>query len=227
MKTTCILLAFLLAALLSIAPVSASNLDRQVLGLYKSSEGQTDKENEILFYLSGPLREMGLSVTYWDIDRGLPDEKIMRRVRAVISWYRGPSMNNPDAYLDFLEDSIDSGRKLVVFDNLGAYQDRKTGEYLQPGRLNLTLAKLGIMYFSDWTGDPELIQIVAKDNAMVEAGSRQDPALSQLFYRYIHHDRSLKVYLSLARKDRGYDPSPVIVSNCNGEIGRASWRERG
>ena len=76
---------------------------KSVLALYKSSEGQTKAENEIYFYLSRPLTEMGLKIVYWDIDRGLPGESVTKYSRAIISWFRGPSMRNAEEYLTFLD----------------------------------------------------------------------------------------------------------------------------
>ena len=108
---------------------------KSVLALYKSSEGQTKSENEIYFYLSRPLTEMGLKIVYWDIDRGLPGESVTKYSRAIISWFRGPSMRNAEEYLTFLDRMFKEGKKVIVIDNLGAYQDRATGDYMQPLRL--------------------------------------------------------------------------------------------
>jgi len=192
------------------------NYENKILALYKSSENQSEKENEIFFYLSQPLSKMGLSVEYWDIDRGLPTAKVMADIRAVVTWFRGPAMQNPETYLDFLDNTIESGRKVIIIDNFGAYQDRKNNQYLNQARLNLTLAKLGIQYFGDWTDNPDLIDIAYKDSAMVEFQGIQDPTESRLFYRYLQHDHNLRIFLSIRRKDRNYDPSPVIVTNKNG-----------
>jgi len=192
------------------------NYENKVLALYKSSENQSEKENEIFFYLSQPLLKMGLSVEYWDIDRGLPTAKIMADIRAVVTWFRGPAMKNPVAYLHFLDNTIESGRKVIIIDNFGAYQDRKNNQYINQARLNLTLAKLGIQYFGDWTDNPDLIDIAYKDSTMVEFQGIQDPAESRLFYRYLQHDHNLRIFLAIERKDRAYDPSPVIVTNKNG-----------
>ena len=192
------------------------NYEDKVLALYKSSENQSEKENEVFFYLSQPLSKMGLSVEYWDIDRGLPTAKVMANIRAVVTWFRGPAMKNPEAYLHFLDNTIESGRKVIIIDNFGAYQDRKNNQYINQARLNLTLAKLGIQYFGDWTDNPDLIDIAYKDSTMVEFQGIQDPAESRLFYRYLQHDHNLRIFLSIRRKDRDYDPSPVIVTNKNG-----------
>ncbi|MBI9098943.1 MAG: DUF2194 domain-containing protein, partial [Spirochaetaceae bacterium] len=189
---------------------------KSVLALYKSSEGQTKEENEIFFYMSRSLEEMGLKVVYWDIDRGIPGESVTRYNRAVISWFRGPSMRNPEDYLQFLETMIAQGKKVLVLDNLGAYQDRETEQYVRPLRLNTTLAKLGIMYQGDWIQDGSVIETAHVDSFMVESQGRQNTEESAFFYHFIASDRNLKTYLSIRRTDREYAPSPIIVTNKNG-----------
>jgi len=199
-----------------VIPAQEVVYQKSVLALYKSSENQTKDENEIFFYMSRTLNEMGLKVVYWDIDRGIPGDSVTRYSRAVISWFRGPSMRNPETYLDFLDDMIGQGKKVLVMDNFGAYQNRQTNEFIRPLRLNTTLAKLGIMYYGDWTQDGSLLEIDYKDSGMVEDQARQDISDSAFFYHFIPSDRELKTYLSIKRKDREYDSSPIIVSNKNG-----------
>ncbi len=203
---------FIISGIFAAGPV----YQKSVLALYKSSEGQTKAENEIYFYLSRPLTEMGLKIVYWDIDRGLPGESVTKYSRAVISWYRGPSMRNPGEYLSFLDRMMEEGKKVIVIDNLGAYQDKVTGEYMQPLRLNSTLARLGIMYHGDWTQDGSLLEISYKDPEMVEFQAKQNVKESEFFYRFISSDREMDTWLAIRRNDRDYAPSPVIVTNRNG-----------
>ena len=73
-------------------------------------------------------------------------------------------MKDPLVYLEFLGSMAASGRKLIVIDNLGAYQDAETGEYVNNHLLNMTLAKLGIIYMGDWTDDPSRLRIASKDS---------------------------------------------------------------
>jgi hypothetical protein len=208
----------LLILFLLISGVSASDpvYQKSVLALYKSSEGQTKTENEVYFYLSGPLKEMGLKIVYWDIDRGVPGKSVTKYTRAVISWFRGPSMRDPAKYLDFLDTMMEEGKKVIVIDNLGAYQNRLTDEYMQPLRLNSTLSRLGIMYHGDWTQDGSLLEITYKNPEMVEFKSKQNTDTSAFFYRFIPSDRDMKIWLSINRTDRDYEASPVIVTNRNG-----------
>jgi hypothetical protein len=218
MKSRIRLLSIVLLVLLIVPVQGAHSLtfEREILALYKSSEGQTERENEIFFYLSQPLKQMGFTVRYWDIDKGIPDSRTVNRARAVISWYRGAAMSRPERYLEFLEDAMDRGIKVLVFDNFGAYQDRDSKKYMEPSRINLTLAHLGIMYLGDWTQNAGVLRIVSKDSRIVEYQGSQDLQTSAFFYRFLQHDRNLKVYLSIERTDRDYDPSPMIVTNRNG-----------
>jgi hypothetical protein len=206
----------LILLVLPVQGVLSLSFQREILALYKSSEGQTEKENEIFFYLSRPLKQMGFTLRYWDIDGGIPDSRTMDQVRAVISWYRGAAMSRPQRYLEFLDAAMDRGIKVLVFDNFGAYQDRDSKSYVEPSRLNPTLSQLGIMYFGAWTQDAGVLRIVTKDSRMVEYQGPQNLQTSAFFYRFLQHDRNLKVYLSIERTDRNYDPSPIIVTNRNG-----------
>lgn len=207
-----LLLFFIISGIFAAGPV----YQKSVLALYKSSEGQTKAENEIYFYLSRLLTEMGLKVVYWDIDRGLPGKSVTKYSRAIISWFRGPSMRNAEAYLTFLDRMFEEGKKVIVIDNLGAYQDRATGDYMQPLRLNSTLARLGVMYHGDWTQDGDLLEIAYKDPGMVEFQGKQSVKDSAFFYRFIPSDREMDTWLSIQRTDKEYAPSPIIVTNRNG-----------
>ena len=212
-------IVFLIVVILFLASgaYSATSVyQKSVIALYKSSEGQTKSENEIFFYLSKPLTDMGLKIIYWDIDRGLPGESVTKYSRAVISWFRGPSLRDPGEYLNFLDKMIAEGKKIIVLDNFGAYQDRITGDYMQPLRLNSTLARLGIMYHGDWTQNPSLVKITYKDSEMVEYKTNQNARDSAFFYHFLPSDREMDTWLAINRTDRDYAPSPVIVTNRNG-----------
>ncbi|MBB6480592.1 DUF2194 domain-containing protein [Spirochaeta isovalerica] len=215
MKKTVLYLLILFIGLTALYSQDAV-YQKSVLALYKSSENQTEKENEIFFYMSRALEEMGLKVVYWDIDRGIPGESVTRFHRAIISWFRGPAMRDPEAYLDFLERMIAQGKKVLAVDNMGAYQDRDTGDYVRPLRLNTTLTKLGIMYLGDWTQDGSLLELDHVNSSMVEKDGKQDASQSAFFYHFLPTDHELKTWLSIKRKDREYDSSPVIVTNKNG-----------
>ncbi len=191
---------------------------KTVLGLYKSSDNQTEKENMVLYHLSIPLGKMGFTMKYWDIDRGIPDQLVMKDVRAIATWFGSPGLQYPLDYLDFLDSAVNSGRKLIVFDNFGAWETRAVSGNtdVDTARVNLTLAKLGIWYLGDWTDDASLLKVAEKDPEMMETQAKIDLEEASFYYRFLKVDETLDSYLSIARKDRDYTPSPVVVTNRNG-----------
>jgi hypothetical protein len=196
-----------------------------VLALYKSSDGQGAADNEIALHLEAALRLMGLAVRYHDVDRGLPGPRELDDARAVVSWFRGPAMADPLAYLAFLRATIDSGRKILVLDNLGAYQDRASGRWLDSGELNQTLVRLGIQYAGDWTDDPSLVALRHVDASVMRREVLDAPG-PRLYYRYLAVDRDLTVLVSVERKDRGYGASPVVMTNANGGFALSTYLHR-
>jgi len=202
---------------------SARFAPKSVIALYKSSESQTKTENEILYYCSTHLSGFGLQINYWDIDAGLPPQNMVDGSRAVISWFRGPSMNNPEEYINFLTRAADGGKKVIILDNFGAYQNRRTGEYLEPQMVNLVLSRLGILYAGDWTQNGSLLRIAGIEPAVAELEAKQDPGISAFFYKFIPVDGESRVYLSLKRTDRTDDPSPVILTNRTGGFALSTY----
>ncbi len=192
-----------------------------VLGLYNSEQNQTAKENEINFYLVSVLKRMGLEVRFHDIAEGIPE--VSDEYRAVISWFRGGTMKDPEAYLRYMNDVIQSGKKYVVLGNLGAFGNSKTGTYLPKETINTALSRLGLRYQYEWTNDPNLLTLETIDRKMVEHQGKQNVDISRFYYRFVPADRELKVYLALDRKDKEYDPSPVIVTNRNGGFALGSY----
>lgn len=191
---------------------------KTVLALYKSSDGQTALDNEIRTFITPVLSDLGFTVKYWDIDEAIPSLFDLGGVRAVVSWYRGGVMQDPESYVAFFNQTITSGRKFIVLDNFGAYEYKTEEEnkYVDPALINLALGKLGIWYLGDWTDDPDVISITHKTPEIVEAGGKQDAVKSAFYYRFTAVDKDLRVYLSLNRTDQNLDPSPVVVSNRNG-----------
>jgi hypothetical protein len=203
---------------LSLIQAQRRNLPgNNILALYKSTDGQSKQENEILYHLQSHLINMGFTIEYWDIDAGIPPQEKLKNVRAVISWYRDADMTNPEAYLDFVDEVILSGIKFIVIDNFGAYQYRLEKEkYVEPARLNLTLSKLGIWYGGEWTDDASILEITSKDPTIVEAGGLQDVTKSSFYYFFQIIDKDIDVYLSVKRIDKDLPSSPFIITNRNG-----------
>lgn len=198
---------------------------KTILGLYKSSDNQSEDENLIFYHLSLPLKEMGFTVKYHDIDESIPTKTDLEGVRAVISWYTGASMEDPESYLDFVNSVIDSGRKFIVFDNFGTWQYRlEPDKYISADRVNYTLSRLGIRYKAGWTADAaNVVKIEYIDSEIAEAGGSQILTDKSQYYTFKKVDRNAKVYLSLKRTDEDLGSSSVVLTNKNGGFAFTSY----
>jgi len=217
------LLSIMLLTLCVCAGLHAVPSGKTVLGLYKSSEGKSAGNNEIKTYLSGIIRDLGLRLTYWDIDKNIPRQKDLENVRAIITWFDGNEMKDPKSYLEFLNLCLDAGKKLVIIGNFGAYYNSTDKEYTATPLINYTMARLGIIYLGEWTDNPGLYVIKYKDPKLCEYKAKQNAALSAFFLQFLPVDKNLNVYLSLKRTDKDLAPSPVIVTNKNGGFAMSGY----
>ncbi len=189
---------------------------KTILGLYKSSEGKTAKNNEINTYLSGIIRNMGLRLEYWDIDTKIPRADDLKQVRAVITWFETDGMKDPEHYLEFLSSLTASGRKLVVIGSLGAYVDGVGRTNVKLPLINAALAGLGITYLGKLSEDPAVISIAFKDPEICEYKAEQEVMSAADFLWFSAADKELTTYLSVKNTNTNQAPSPVIASNANG-----------
>ncbi|MBF0199050.1 MAG: hypothetical protein HQL32_15140 [Planctomycetes bacterium] len=132
---------------------------REILCLYKSSEGTTDKENEIRWHIHRDLLSLNYTVKYHDMDNGFPSDKTMKDMKAIVSWYRGASMINAKRYAYWLKDQLTQGMRVLVFGNYGAFQDRDSGEWMDNEILNVFFTPFGLEFKGNWTDRKSLIQL--------------------------------------------------------------------
>jgi hypothetical protein len=203
-------------ALCAVLCLDALPAGKTILGLYKSSEGKTAKNNDINTYLSGIISDMGLRLDYWDVDAKIPREQDLKQVRAVITWFETDGMKDPEAYLKFLGSLTAAGRKLVIIGSMGAYVDSAGRTDVQPRLINAALSGLGITYLGRRTEGPEAISIAFSDSEICEYGTGQKVTPPADFDRFLPVDTELVTYLSVKDTDTDKAPSPVIASNADG-----------
>ncbi len=101
---------------------SQSNLiPRKILALYKSSEGNSEQQNNIYFNAQLPLNNLGLVVTYSDAEGNLPTLDEMNDYRGIISWFGSSEMREAARYRKWLMEMLQSGKYVVILGNLGAH----------------------------------------------------------------------------------------------------------
>jgi hypothetical protein len=84
---------------------------REILALYDSREEARPDQTRIHRFAEMPLNHLGLVVTYWDINRGMPSPQRTANLRGVLTWLRRAP---PPAFYAWGVDQITSGARIVV-----------------------------------------------------------------------------------------------------------------
>ncbi|TDI95134.1 MAG: DUF2194 domain-containing protein [Caldithrix sp.] len=191
-------------------------ISRRILAIYDSQRGQTAKKNHIHANAEVILNHLGSIVEYWDIAKGLPGEKRMKKYRGVITWFYNNSMNRPQAYLQWATKQVDAGRKFVILGNLSAFRDTATGEFLKISAVNQFCKALGfIIDDTNWTVNMARIELVYKDPEMVEFERSLDYELTNYEIYKPFHPKT-KAYLKLKRNDIPDSESVLVFTTPHG-----------
>lgn len=190
--------------------------DNVILALFDGSEDQTFKDNEIRAFLQIPLEKMGYKLTYHDINKGLPSRDLTSNSRAIITWFTDSSMLKAESYCLWLAGCINDGKKVVIFDNFGAYQDSISKKWTEMHIVNNVLNKLGISYKANWTDNNALLQVVYKNADVVEQISPIDISRARHYYLFEKIDENILPFLTIRRKDQAESESYIIFSHPNG-----------
>ncbi|HEY7039063.1 MAG TPA: hypothetical protein VID28_09440 [Methylomirabilota bacterium] len=209
----------------------AGELPRYVLALYKSSEPDNDvsgrrrmtaTNNEVHAWAQMPLNWLGLMVEYHDIDRGLPDEKIMSRYRGIVTWFQTEEIADPLAYLRWLGAQVRAGRRVVILGQLGALRDRQTLKTLDLAAVNEALAPTGLTFLGNWTGNQRVIELRAKDPKMMEFERKLPPGLPY-YQQVVARAPGSRAHLVLARRDLPDSESAMVVTGPWGGFAAAEY----
>ena len=210
---------------LAAAPAPSSSaagpeeLPRRVLAIYKSAElyndvsgrrPKTATTNEIHLWVQMPLNWLGLMVEYHDISGGLPDDAIMSRYRAVVTWFQTDDMDEPLRYLRWLGAQARAGRRVVIMGYLGAFRDRRTLRTVDLAAVNEALAPIDLEFLGNWTGNQRVIELRYKD-AVMEFERPLPPGLPY-YQQVVCRKPDSRPHLVLARKDVPDSESHMVVS---------------
>lgn len=193
-----------------------SPADNIILALYDGSEKRTDNNNEIKTFLQVPLERLGFQVKYYDIDKGIPPENLTRNMRGIVTWFSDSKMQNAGVYCDWLAEQLRRGEKAVIFDNFGAYEDSRTGKWVETNTINNVFKQLGVVYEANWTADENLLEVVNKDKEIVETKANIDLSFVKHYYLFRKIDESVVSFLTIKRKDLSSSESCIIFSGNKG-----------
>lgn len=199
---------------------------KKVLGLYRSSEGYSEKNNPLVWFFQKEIHSLGLSMEFHDFSDDVPDLSDISDVRAIVTWFNGGVVEDKKKgieYAEFLRDAIDRGIKVVIVNSYGAYgymEDGKEKWDLMDNYIRPVFLRLGFNFLGFWTNDPSSLKIVNRDASMVEKEAKQNVNISRHYQQVVPVRDDVQTYLTIQRKDRKDLPdngnSSVILTSRNG-----------
>ena len=199
---------------------------KRILGLYKSSEGQTAENNHIVKFAEKPLFDLGYSIDFHDINSGLPTADRMAAYQAVLSWYQGPEMRGAAQYAEWLRQQIEAGRKVVILGNYGAFSENvptaagAVTRFLLINEYNQFYYPFGLEFRAAWTPDRSKIRVVQRDSAMI-------PWLPDEHVGHYFWIRSInpanRPFLTVDRADFDEGEAAVVVATPYGGLALESY----
>ncbi len=104
--------------------VSAKELPRKILALYKASEKRSSEVNEIYQLAQLPLNNLGLVVRYANAEAPLPPPDSLRHYRGILTWFISGEMRNAHRYRRWLQNILQStDLRVVILGHFGAYRE--------------------------------------------------------------------------------------------------------
>jgi hypothetical protein len=176
-----------------------NEISRRVLALYNGAEiileddeqtgradanrRRIDPEVAIIHRLAElPLDHLGLSVDYQDVNRPLPGAAAMQRYRGVLAWFEDNHLSAPEAYLSWLAEQVDAGRRVVVIGDLESLQDSAGG---RPNNklVERALTALRGNYLGPSTAEASELEVVRADPGII-GFERPLPSRLEVHQRY-------------------------------------------
>ena len=203
-------------------------LPRRILALHDSSESvgeeddhgvelerPIDAEVSLAHKLAElPLNHLGLAVDHLDVDKGeLPSEDEMGRYRGVLLWFGDDRVRRPDELLEWLAREAGAGRRIVVMEHLGAFEDLD-GHPADPALLERTFGALGGRYLGQFTDDSSVIALVRADPEMV-GFERKLPGRLDV-YQQVRAASGTHVYVQIERTDLADSTSDAVWTGPSG-----------
>jgi polysaccharide biosynthesis protein PelA len=216
MKTTVIalLLSFCAAFTLYAEKVE---IPRTILVLINSSNDPfiTEDYNVVHFSAESVLNHLGMNVRYHDVSKGLPSDDSLDEIYGILSYFTDATMPRAKEYCLWATEQIDNGKKFVVWRNFGAFRDADSDEETSKDLVALFFRKLGLEYLENWSDSPFLIDIVEKDDTMMDFENSIEGTV-ELYEQFLSADAENKVYLRLNRSDLDFGDSDAIVTTPSG-----------
>lgn len=200
-----------------------------VLGLWDSTDAPTwkggDRARDVILgqRVRKLLESRGLTLSLHDVAGGLPPEPALRSCQAVITSFYDAEMKDAARYAAWLRAVIQSGRRVVILNDYGAFFDTTTQAWLEHPVLNAPFMALGVEYGAEWTGNGQVLSISGFDKKAFV--TRPDPKVAQHYFRFRPVSSDVTVHLQLSRKDVPDGASAVVFTSGKGGMALSRYFE--
>lgn len=125
-----------------------TSMPRVLIALYDSREEYNPRTTLAHRFLEMPANHLGFDMHYYDVNAPLPP--LGDEVKGVVIWFNsGNEIANPKPYLDWLEDAVTRGKKLVIIENSGIGEKHHNSDALMQ-QYNRILSHIGIQDSNGW-----------------------------------------------------------------------------
>ena len=144
---------------------------REVIAVYDGRYEREPHLSRIHKYVEMPLNHLGYTVSYFDVEKGLPEAPAMQRAAAVLTFFDRP-LSKPEVYLRWALAAAGQGLKIVILGSTGA---GSTNE--EVAHFNTLLGHLGLQDTGDVVNATFRSKPVVKNPGVVEFELKLDPVV--------------------------------------------------
>ncbi len=188
-------------------------LPRVVIALYEQDAEGGIRHTLVHSMAEMPLNHLGLTVEYHAINQPLPDLANRQDVRGIIAWFSPDArIEQPEAYLEWAEKAISSGKKFVHLGYPAVYPDDKNHP-ISLSKINRLFSLLGATHQGIWNeATYRATYHYLQPHMLLDAEpfARYRP----LYELSTLSDAQAQVYLSVT--DPVLGEAPLLMTNRNG-----------
>lgn len=130
------------------AMADAAPESRTLVSFYDSKKYATPRQISAHRFLEMPANHLGFDIKYYDINAPLPD--LNDSIRGIVLWFN-PGASVPDAklFLDWLEQQIAKGKKLIIIESAGLGDKQRQQQDIMR-QYNRILSNIGVQDSNLW-----------------------------------------------------------------------------
>lgn len=188
---------------------------RVILALWDSrAEDEGIRLSRVHRLAEMPLNYLGLDVRYHDVNDPLPDLSEMDDVRGVLTWIVSNEHDDPEKFLRWSEQVVDSGRRFVVI-NFVAFEEDRSGRSVGIDRINRFTQKIGFTMKEEWIGLTYRWEQAQADPAMI-GYEYPLPKVLPPFQLVVPSAADARSYLTLHQRDNPGPEAHLVITTPRG-----------